>query len=272
MIALDDPLPMVLATWMPNPNAATKLKKAAHTTRLPRSQHPGRDDGGDGVGRVVKPVDVIEDQVHDDDDDQGQHHQPCLTREFSISTAASSHRSVADSSMARMSFLISWMGSFSCWKRRLLQRYRPPCLEGVDAHARFADLLDIGQIAQEGMAVFSSATLCSMISASSRIGWSKPLLPVEMDRAGGAIDVVHDVVQGVARVPMSRRAWRRRSASSRNTVWVLVSVVLDLDLADQNQARRFVRLFEELSQRAAGDGQESSMSATTKRLRNFSPE
>ena len=29
------PLPMVLATAVPNPNAATKLKNAAHTTARP---------------------------------------------------------------------------------------------------------------------------------------------------------------------------------------------------------------------------------------------
>ncbi len=56
------PAPTVLATAVPKPNAATKLKNAAQTTALPGRQHPGRDDRGDRVGRVVEAVDVVEDE------------------------------------------------------------------------------------------------------------------------------------------------------------------------------------------------------------------
>src|SRR4029078_11416756 len=37
--------------------------------RLAGTQHPGRDDRGDGVRRVVKPVDEVEDQRDADEGD-----------------------------------------------------------------------------------------------------------------------------------------------------------------------------------------------------------
>lgn len=52
---------------------ATKLKNAAHRTAVKGVSHFGRDDRGDGVRGVVKPVDVVENQCQNNDDDQQFH-------------------------------------------------------------------------------------------------------------------------------------------------------------------------------------------------------
>ena len=66
------PAPTVCATAVPKPNAATKLKNAAQITALPGRQHPRRHDRGDRVGRVVKAVDVVEDQGDGDQRQDGE--------------------------------------------------------------------------------------------------------------------------------------------------------------------------------------------------------
>ena len=60
---------MVAATPVPSRYAARKLKMAAQTTATPGRQHPGGNDGRDGVGGVVKTVDVIENQREAYDED-----------------------------------------------------------------------------------------------------------------------------------------------------------------------------------------------------------
>ena len=42
--------------------------------RIARRQHPGRDDGGDGIGGVVQAVEEIEDQRDGDQEDDQEHH------------------------------------------------------------------------------------------------------------------------------------------------------------------------------------------------------
>ena len=70
------PEPTVLATAVPKPNAATKLKTAAQTTALPGDKHARRDDRRNRVGGVVKAVDVVEGQRdHDEEDDGSKFHR-----------------------------------------------------------------------------------------------------------------------------------------------------------------------------------------------------
>ncbi|HVP47763.1 MAG TPA: hypothetical protein VMT32_14310 [Bryobacteraceae bacterium] len=50
-----------------------KLKNAAPADGLQWAQHPGSDDRGNGIRRIVKTVDEIENQANaDDQDDQRQ--------------------------------------------------------------------------------------------------------------------------------------------------------------------------------------------------------
>ena len=63
------PAPMVLATAVPA-NAPMKLNAAAMSTAVAGTQGPGRHRRGDGVGRVVEAVDVVEDDRQGDDDDE----------------------------------------------------------------------------------------------------------------------------------------------------------------------------------------------------------
>ena len=68
------PVPICLATVVPNTKAATKLKKRRPHDRLRRGQHARRNHRRDRVGRIVKSVEKVEDQSNEDDsDDQGQH-------------------------------------------------------------------------------------------------------------------------------------------------------------------------------------------------------
>src|SRR5215813_9633524 len=66
------PLPTVLATCTPKPNAATKLKKAAHATACMGVEHARGDDGGDGIGGVVEAIDVVESEGDHDDEGHEQ--------------------------------------------------------------------------------------------------------------------------------------------------------------------------------------------------------
>ena len=52
---------------------AGQIKKRGHRNRLPRREHFGRDDGRDGVGRIVKAVGVLEDDCCKDDNEEKQH-------------------------------------------------------------------------------------------------------------------------------------------------------------------------------------------------------
>ena len=61
------PAPTVFATAVPNPNAATKLKKAAQIDRLSWREHPRRDHRRNGIRGVVESVDVVEDEGGGDD-------------------------------------------------------------------------------------------------------------------------------------------------------------------------------------------------------------
>ena len=54
------PLPTMLATPEPNRNSAAKLKNDAHKTACVGLNTLRRDDGGDGIGGVMKAVDEIE--------------------------------------------------------------------------------------------------------------------------------------------------------------------------------------------------------------------
>ena len=86
------PEPIVFATAVPNPKAATKLKKAAQTTALPGRQHARGHDGGDRVRRVVEPVDVVEgerDRDEQDDDGQRIHDEPLAVPSEPLTTAPS---------------------------------------------------------------------------------------------------------------------------------------------------------------------------------------
>ena len=64
----------VFATLVPNAKAATKLRKPPRLQPDPASVHD-RDDGSNRVCRVVKPVDVIEGQGDQDDNDDQKKRQ-----------------------------------------------------------------------------------------------------------------------------------------------------------------------------------------------------
>src|SRR5207247_5175827 len=49
------------------------MKECRHPDRLSRSEHFGRDNGGDGVGRIVKAVAVFKDDRRENDDEKEQH-------------------------------------------------------------------------------------------------------------------------------------------------------------------------------------------------------
>ena len=74
------PLPIVLATAVPA-NAPMKLNAVAMRIALRGLQRPRRDRRGDGVGRVVEAIDVVEGdgQEHDDDEHGGDAVQPRST-------------------------------------------------------------------------------------------------------------------------------------------------------------------------------------------------
>ena len=59
------PVPTVCATCRPKKRKAMKLKNAAQATASTGRQHPRRDDGGDGIGGVVQPVEKIEGDADD---------------------------------------------------------------------------------------------------------------------------------------------------------------------------------------------------------------
>ena len=106
------PAPTVFATAVPNPNAAMKLKNAAHMTAFPGREHARRHDRGDRIRRVVKPVDVVENERRQDDgaDDVNLRHHGMVSRYAFLTTtpsrrlATSSQRSVASSRKSRISF------------------------------------------------------------------------------------------------------------------------------------------------------------------------
>ena len=63
---------MVDATAPPR-SAPVRLKNAAMSDGLPRRQDFGRNDGRNGVGRVVKTVAVFKDDRRQDDDEKSDH-------------------------------------------------------------------------------------------------------------------------------------------------------------------------------------------------------
>src|SRR5581483_9366163 len=52
---------------------AGEIKNGRHGDGLARCQDLGRDDGGDGVGRIVKAVAVLEDNCRQDDPKEDKH-------------------------------------------------------------------------------------------------------------------------------------------------------------------------------------------------------
>ncbi len=52
---------------------AGQIKKRRHRDRLARRENFSRDNGGDGVGRIVKTVAVFKYDRREDDDDEKQH-------------------------------------------------------------------------------------------------------------------------------------------------------------------------------------------------------
>ena len=52
---------------------AGEIKDCGHRDGLPRRQNFGRDDGRDRVGRIVKSVDVFENDRREDDDKKSEH-------------------------------------------------------------------------------------------------------------------------------------------------------------------------------------------------------
>lgn len=65
-----NPEEIVLATAVPQ-----KIGHRGEKYGLQRPQHLGRHHGGDGIGRVVKAIDVLEDQRDDEyREDQGEAH------------------------------------------------------------------------------------------------------------------------------------------------------------------------------------------------------
>ena len=63
---------MVVATAVPK-NAPDQIGDRRQQHGLPRREHFGGNDGGDGIGGVVKAVDVGEHQRHKNDDENEEH-------------------------------------------------------------------------------------------------------------------------------------------------------------------------------------------------------
>ena len=90
---------------------ADEVHHRGHDQRDARGQRPRRDRGGDGVGGVVEPVGVVEDEGDDDDrdDDRELHAQDSLTAICSTMLATFSNASMAASSESTtsLSFITS---------------------------------------------------------------------------------------------------------------------------------------------------------------------
>ena len=67
------PLPMVLATAVPEQKRGEKVECGGPNYGQARRENAGGDYGRDAVGRIVKAVQEIEDQRGDDGDDEQDH-------------------------------------------------------------------------------------------------------------------------------------------------------------------------------------------------------
>jgi hypothetical protein len=64
------PVPSVCATVQAEEQEGDEIEEGGPKHRQPRRQHPGGDDGGNGVGGVMQAVEKIEQQRHGDQAEQ----------------------------------------------------------------------------------------------------------------------------------------------------------------------------------------------------------
>ena len=76
------PLPIVVATAVPA-ERSEQIPERRPDDGLARGQHLGRDDRGDGVGAVVKAVDVLEDERRQQDEQEECHARATAQEYFS---------------------------------------------------------------------------------------------------------------------------------------------------------------------------------------------